>query len=315
MKNNSSVIKFIIFMVTLMGLAISSRPTMAFDFNITVNGKPLDLNKNSQSNQQDSAEKSGKTRSYSKSPVGPDVLGFRVGMKPADAAAVFKSRGIKLTEQTDWLRGGNNNSSAPVTKEKYLVKLGECSGGYDANTFCVYFTPVPGEQRIMEIQRRAFYPRGKHPTLDAFERSLVEKYGDPTQVDGKGGTGITYWWIFDSNGALHKPKSFNYVKCSDQLEIGNEGRRGLYQSSKKRIKEVSESLPIQCGSIGLKIYIYFHRGVYEGHNSLVEIVSTNLIGWDANIGSAMEARAVAEQLMDNLSKDAIKRGQKAKPDL
>ena len=43
---------------------------------------------------------------------------------------------------------------------------------------------LPDEERVINVAREEWFPEGRNPTMDAVEKALVEKYGEPTKRGG-----------------------------------------------------------------------------------------------------------------------------------
>jgi hypothetical protein len=143
--------------------------------------------------------------------TGPDVLGLRIGMSPEETRAVFKSRGWAsdgyrevFGELQFSLSGGYPQA---IPNSKYLALIdGLPIDPSNELRLNVEFGPTPAQEGIVLVNRYQGFPPSSKPTLDTFEKALVEKYGTPTD-EGRNNKPLTYRWRYDRSGKLIKSTS------------------------------------------------------------------------------------------------------------
>jgi len=251
---------------------------------------------------------------------GPDILGLRIGTTPDEAREIFKSRILvsddlrqayrEVSASLEYFAQGD---IAPLPNGLYLqhIALGD-------NSWLVAFEPVPGHERIQSIMRTVSYLQGSQPTLDVFEKTLVEKYGPPTgdfrrpsPDDRTAGQelGNTFYWSYDRNGRLRKPGSGKVGRC---LQRSFWFRGGGTVNITHGDPEVA-NLPAQCGAIFLSFKIKLEDNLNPGPDTLVSSYEEYMMGFDAIIRAWKEARAIINKAQADARAAAIKKEQEQKP--
>ena len=270
----------------------------------------------------DAASNKGGSKSVGRSGSGPDVLGLRIGMSPAQAREMFKSHGFgsstkstnrpfdSYAEVSNTLTLGlPGQAPQPVPHTSYVARISgavndvkypatESSGGL----LTVFFGPVPGQERIVLLNRTEYIPASKKPSVDAFAKTLVEKYGTPTELppDSPG----TYRWRYDSNGTLRKPASAtSFVGCP-RLKPGSVEFQPL--GSPQMIQEYKQSA-LRCGAIFLEVAVGFEGFNYAGPGTLIKNYSAHMTGLDATIHALDAAKVIVDKAQAEASMAAIKK--------
>jgi len=261
---------------------------------------------------------------------GPDVLGLRIGMAPDQAREMFKSHGFRSSTKSpnrpveNYAEGWNTLAvslpgqalqAAPNTN--YIARI---SGAIsDMKTpaaesaivmLTAFFGPVPGQEGIVSLNLTEYIPASKKPTVDAFAKTLVEKYGTPTELlpDSPG----IYRWRYDSNGTLRKPApATSFVGCP-RLRPGVVEFQPL--GSPLMIQEYGQSAP-RCGAIFLEVALGFEGFNYAGPGTLIKNYTTHMTGLEATIHALDAAKGIVDKIQTEASGAAIKKGQQQKPGL
>jgi hypothetical protein len=162
----------------------------------------------------------------------------------------------------------------------------ESSGGL----LTVFFGPVPGQERIVLLNRTEYIPASKKPSVDAFAKTLAEKYGTPTELlpDSPG----TYRWRYDSNGTLRKPTSATSFAGCPRLKPGNVEFQPL--GSPVVIQEYRQAAP-RCGAIFLEVVVGFEGFNYAGPGTLIKNYTTHMTGLDATIHALETAKGIVDK--------------------
>jgi hypothetical protein len=158
------------------------------------------------------------------------------------------------------------------------------------------------------LNRTEYIPASKKLTVDAFAKTLVEKYGTPTELlpDSPG----TYRWRYDSNGTLRKPTpATSFVGCP-RLKPGVVEFQPL--ESPVMIQEYKQSVP-RCGAIFLEVALGFEGFSYAGPGTLIKNSTTHMTGLDATIRALEAAKRIVDKAQAEASGAAIKKGQQQKP--
>ena len=258
---------------------------------------------------------------------GPDVIGLRIGMTPDQAREKFKSHGFGSSTKSpkrpfDSYTEGSNRlafvlpGQAPqsVPNTKYVAQISGVINDikYPATEnagelLTIFFGPVPGQEGIVLLNRTEYIPASKKPTVDVFAKSLVEKYGPPTELL-PGSPGI-YRWRYDSNGTLRKPTpATSFVGCP-RLRPG--GVEFQPPGSPLMIQEYKQSVP-RCGAIFLEVAMGFEGFNYAGPGTLIKNHTTHMTGLDATIRALEAAKGIVDKAQAEASGAAIKKGQQQK---
>ena len=255
--------------------------------------------------------KSG-TKSVGSGGPGPDVIGLRIGSTPAEARAIFKSRVLvsdslqkSYTEEVATL-GFNipgQGVSGSVPNGKYLKSL---TVNVTPHWLFVDFAPVPGHEGIVSLKRDVAFPDDKKPTYDAFEKTVVEKYGTPTVTTPK-----RFIWSYDTHGTLQQP-----VKNTDNINWCEVMASNIVYNIKNWVLNLGEpttGVPLEqvsakCGAVFLRITT---NSPGEG-GALVTSHNTIMVGFDAGIRASKVAGAIIDKASADASAAAIKKGQQQK---
>jgi hypothetical protein len=249
-------------------------------------------------------------------------------MAPDQAREMFKSHGFGSSNKSsnrpfDSYAEGSNTLSftlpgqapQPVPNTKYVARISgvindtkypatESSGGL----LTIFFGPVPGQERIVLLNRTEYIAASKKPTFNASAKALVEKYGTPTELlpDSPG----IYRWRYDSNGTLRKPTpAASFVGCP-RLRPGVVEFQPL--ESPLRIQEYKQSAP-RCGAIFLEVVLGFEGFNYAGPETPIKDYTTHMTGLDATIRALEAAKGIVDKAQAEASGAAIKKGQQQKP--
>lgn len=267
------------------------------------------------------ANKSG-SRSVGRGGSGPDVLGLRIGMAPDQAREMFKSHGFgsstkspnrpfdSYAEVSNTLTFSlSGQTPKPVPHTNYVARISgamndvkypatESSGGL----LTVFFGPVPGQERIVLLNRTEYIPASKKPTVDAFAKTLTEKYGTPTELlpDSPG----TYRWRYDSNGTLRKPTpATSFVGCP-RLKPGIVEFQPL--GSPLMVEEYKQSA-LRCGAIFLEVVVGFEGFNYAGPGTLIKNYTAHMTGLDATIHALEAAKVIVDKAQAEATVAAVKK--------
>jgi hypothetical protein len=270
----------------------------------------------------DVASNKGGSKPVGRGGSGPEVLGLRIGMAPDQAREMFRSHGFgsstkspnrpfdSYAEVTNTLSvGPPGQASQPVRNTNYVARISgaindvkypatESSGGL----LTVFFGPVPGQERIVLLNQTEYIPASKKPTVDAFAKTLVEKYGTPTELppDSVG----TYRWRYDSNGTLRKPASAASFAGCPRLKPGNVEFQPL--GSPLIIQEYKQAAP-RCGAIFLEVVVGFEGFNYAGPGTLIKNYTTHMTGIDATVHALETAKGIVDKAQTVASATVIKK--------
>ena len=248
---------------------------------------------------------------------GPDVIGLRIGMGPDESRTILKSRfGASVesvNERLETLKFMLPSGSQAIQNTKYLGSIiGKTSDM--SHYITVMFSPNPKEEGVVFLQRHLQLLPSNKPTLAAFEKTLMEKYGTPTENEL-----VTYTWRYDSSGKLLRPApSKNFGSCPqldpNQLSINYYLTTTIFNPPHtKKLQQFKESMS-GCGSILIRVD-YNAEAYPPGRNELINSYNTTMIGFDAIIQSFDAAKGIIDKARAEASGAAIKQGQQQKPDL
>ncbi|HZC80631.1 MAG TPA: hypothetical protein VE222_02755, partial [Nitrospiraceae bacterium] len=238
------------------------------------------------------------SRSVGSGGSGPDVMGLRIGMTTDQARQKFKAHGFgsstkspnrpfdSYTESSNALTfslPGQGPESVPNTK--YVAQISGAISDIkipatenSGDVLTIFFGPIPGEGGIVLLNRTEYLPASKRPTVAAFSKTLVEKYGTPTELQ-PGSPGI-YRWRYDSGGTLYKPApATSFVGCP-RLKPGIVEFQPF--RSPQMIQEYKQSVP-KCGAIFLEVDVGFADFKYAGPGTLIKNYTTHMTGLAATI--------------------------------
>ena len=273
--------------------------------------------------------KSG-SRSVGSGGSGPDVMGLHIGMTPDQAREQFKSHGFGLSTKSpnrpfDSFAEMSNTltfslpvqASQPVPNTRYVVQISEAISDIKSpatensgDVLTIFFGPIPGQGGIVLLNRTEYIPASKRPTVAAYAKTLVEKYGTPIELLPHF-PGI-YRWRYDSSGTLRKATpATNFVGCP-RLKPGVVTFHPL--GSPLMIQEYKQSAP-RCGAIFLEVDLGFADFKYDGPGTLIKSYTTHMTGLDATVRALDAAKGIVDKAQEEASGAAIKKGQQPKPDL
>jgi hypothetical protein len=275
----------------------------------------------------DAATSKNESKSVGSGGTGPDVIGLRIGMTPDQAREKFKSHGFGSSTKSpkrpfdSYTEGSNRlafvlpgQAPQPVPNTKYVAQISGVINDtkYPATEnsgelLTIFFGPIPGQEGIVLLNRTEYIPASKKPTVDVFAKSLVEKYGPPTELlpDSSG----IYRWRYDSNGTLRKPApATSFVGCP-RLRPGVVEFQPL--GSPLMIQEYKQSVP-RCGAIFLEVVLGFEGFNYAGPGTLIKNHTTHMTGLDATIRALEAAKGIVDKAQTETSGAAIKKGQQQK---
>jgi hypothetical protein len=306
----------------VMGAAGSAKPNSQKAASPNASRSPDQKSSTIDSPAGDAASNKGGSKSVGRGGSGPDVLGLRIGMAPDQAREMFKSHGFGSSTKSpnrpfdSYAEVSNTLTLAlpgqapqPVPHTSYIARISgamndvkypatESSGGL----LTVFFGPVPGQERIVLLNRTEYIPASKKPTVDAFAKTLVEKYGTPTELppDSPG----TYRWRYDSNGTLRKPASAtSFVGCP-RLKPGSVEFQPLV--SPQMIQEYKQSA-LRCGAIFLEVAVGFEGFNYAGPGTLIKNYTAHMTGLDATIHALDAAKVIVDKAHAEASVASIKK--------
>jgi hypothetical protein len=247
---------------------------------------------------------------------------LRIGMAPDQAREMFKAHGFGSSSKSpsrpfdSYAEVSNTlalsvsgQAPQPVPHTNYVARISgamndvkypasESSGGL----LTVFFGPVPGQERIVLLNQTEYIPTSRKLTVEAFAKTLVQKYGTPTELvpDSPG----TYRWRYDSNGTLRTPSpATNFVGCP-RLRPGNVE----FQSpgSSQIIQEYKQS-ELRCGAIFLEVVVGYEGFNYAGPGTVIKNYSTHMTGLKGTIHALETANAIVDKAQAGASVTALKK--------
>jgi hypothetical protein len=272
------------------------------------------------------------------------VIGLRIGTTPAEARAIFKSHGFGSSTKSANRTIDQYNEDLPtlvfrlpgqppqpVPTAKYIgwihgltrdihkgPEVRDVYGESADHEVSILFGPVPGKEGIISLSRMVSIPASKEPTVDIFEKTLVEKYGTPTEKPSS----QIYLWVYESNGTLRKPSSStpprSVFTCPRDF-VDTPANIALYLTNLQTIQEFKQGLgnkssyPDGCGAIQVQVVLGFEGGIHVGPGTLVNGYNTKMTGFDATISALDAAKAIIDKAQADASGAAIKKGQQQKP--
>lgn len=256
--------------------------------------------------------------------VGPHVFGLRIGMTPNQARKVFTSHGLGLSIKSPYTEGLSRltfslpgQAPQPVPLTDYVTRISgslidikspatESSGV----VLTVFFGPIPGQEGIVSLNLTEYIPVSKEPTVTAFTKTLLEKYGTPTELlpDSPG----IYRWRYDSNGALAKPAPATRFAGCPRLRPGTIEFQPL--ESPRMIQGYKQSVP-KCGAIFLEVALGFEGFNYAGPETLIKNYTTHMTGLDATVRALETAKGIVDMAQAEASRAVVARGKQQKSDL
>ena len=314
----------------VMGASASGKPNSQKPASVNAGHSPDQRSNTIDSAAGNAATSKSGSKSVGSGWSGPDVIGLRIGMTPDQAREMFKSHGFGSSTKSpkrpfDSYSEGSNRltfvlpgqAPQPVPNTKYVAQISGVINDtkYPATEnagelLTIFFGPVPGQEGIVLLNRTEYIPASKKPTVDVFAKSLVEKYGPPTELlpDSSG----IYRWRYDSNGTLRKPApATSFVGCP-RLRPGVVEFQPL--GSPLMIQEYKQSAS-RCGAIFLEVAVGFEGFNYAGPGTLIKNYTTHMTGLDATIRALDAAKGIVDKAQTEASGAVIKKGQQQKVSL
>jgi hypothetical protein len=249
---------------------------------------------------------------------GPDVVGFRIGMTPDEARAIFKSN-ILVSDELRKSYKEQRMIMPTLPSKKYLnsIRAGRDRDLQARHQLHASFSPVPGHEEIVSVWRGVTFPRDQKPVYNVVMKALVEKYGTPTNSYGT----KVFSWVYDRNGALHSPdnKDPNSFCRTGFLNLGAEQSNTMWSYmfneayTTQRFNMTSEQVIATCGAVYIYVEIDYPYASITG-DALVDGQNTTMVGYDAALRGAKEAKALTDKASEAANTAAIKKGQQQKPE-
>jgi len=272
--------------------------------------------------------KTSNTATAATGPTGPDVIGLRIGMTPAEARAIFKAREFGLTKKRneflqehstslafrfpgstaiglegvtffDAIRGNKVDSDGNPGRDFDPQNL-------DTNQLEALFTPTPGQETVFKVTRSVLISQSKRPTFDAFKKTLIEKYGTPTYWDPKNPG--AFHWSYDGNGAQRKADSkTNWAGCPRENAMDENAY--VQQENLRKFKGEAAG----CGAIVLSVQLAFQGALYRGEETPISNYTARLFGYDLIVHGIDVVTAMREKAKVGIVESQRKQGQQQKP--
>ncbi len=254
----------------------------------------------------------------------PDVLGLRIGMSPDQARAIFKSRILELPDfkksyQEKFAILSFNLSGVgqqQVQNGKFLQSIEVGKVGLIANGLFVAFAPLPGQETIVWLDKRDEIPANERTTFEVFYKSLVEKYGMPTEGNLK--FPRIFSWHYNQSNVLLKPGS---IKARQASTGGTVCQFGLSNVDLMvRVPQFGfgnkyEQLPDECGATVVSVELRYPGGSFNGPNTPIVGYSTRLVGFDAYILSIKGSHAIVDKARSTAEGESTNSARTKKPNL
>jgi hypothetical protein len=284
-------------------------------------GQLMAAEKNSPNPAGDASARNSGSQAVGSGGLGPDVLGLRIGMSPAEVRAIFKSR-ILVSEELrkqfaeifnplTFNAEAQGLRSEPVPNGKYLSMLGT-SGRHEhsAQEFRATFGPVPEQERLIYFYRSVILGNDNAPTFNIMEKTLVEKYGTPTNSERR--YKHYFSWVYDNNGTLYKAGD---IKDSTTLkmcrDIATKFGSSLPDFTDYGVVLKFEDFPARCGATLLDVQLDLNG---DSADSLVKSHSTTMTGFNMAVHESKISKAISDKAASAASAAAIKNGQQQKPE-
>lgn len=331
-------------------LLFFNNTSLAFDLNFKVNGKKIDLldklglkekeeanpqnpsavNKlepdaqnSTASNKQNSD--SNKSRAdvvdiakMSGVPIGPTVMGLRIGMTPKDVSRVMKTRNWEVNKQSSKISLSSPYGRVSVDDDKAYVDrifAGTFGKKLKKDGVNMHFTAsIAGQERLYILEREVSKPLDESPTIGSFLKSIKEKYGTPTFTANTLRESLfpnRYGWVYDREGNLLKSEGSTETDYMRKCFTFNHG--SLHKRKLSEIHKANDSLSAQCGSIIIRIYPGIRNNKTE--NDLLQTYQVYMFGFDEYIGSSFKTATLLRKMAEELKQESVKTAQETKPDL
>lgn len=114
----------------------------------------------------------------------PDILGLKLGMTEAEVKGILspdKGWRSEVEQVTYNYSDGVNVHRAPPLVNVLTAGQTRLSA-HDLGVFMITFSHVPGDQRVVAIQRTV--QSRNAPAVEAAEKAVIEKYGEPAARGG-----------------------------------------------------------------------------------------------------------------------------------
>jgi hypothetical protein len=218
------------------------------------------------------------------SPVTIDVAGVHLGMTPDETMAALKAFSPNMpiekkytnTKEFSINDSGEDLESLPETSsnEGYLDRshafligfageTGKVEGGaaptIDNETVHVWFSPVPGEERVVAVERIKTFHTDAAPPIDLLKSQLFTKYPeDKASLEAAGTESpFTVDWFFDPKGRLISKAAMKHKSASSN--------RGSFPSTVYAGDGVELSVAIGTSNENDKIASDLHMTLADGN--------------------------------------------------
>lgn len=165
-------------------------------------------------------------------PGGLDVLGLKLGMTADSILSTLKQRGIRSNvsiQRSELQYRKLGGASAPIPNSGYVSSIR--AGNTKWGNITIYFVPDGQQERAYTIHRMQGLPPDQRPTIDAYIKTLKDKFGPPSldsseldssrnRPSGIGGRTGWMWWFFDSNGRRIAAKNPGKRDCHVGGQVG-----------------------------------------------------------------------------------------------
>jgi len=183
----------------------------------------------------------------SNAPAGPDVIGVRLGMAPAEALNVVQceSPQARITEVQAWVQGiqthgqklgtqmisAKSGDAVPCDwKKTSIVDAERCQNGVvwkRVSELVTIATPgAPGQEQVQGLWRTQRFAEGQAPTVAAAIAALQAKYGSGglrTKDNAPVTEPIRLDWVRDAAGQTLSPEQPRYRACAHNITAWADG--------------------------------------------------------------------------------------------
>ena len=257
---------------------------------------------------------------------GPDVIGIRLRMTPAEVATAIRARSDlpKSHEFVSTLQYRlPTGAYADVQNgefHKVSVAYKRGLGGNDLREgLLVYFAPTPAHNSVIAISRFRVYLPQNRPAYETVIKALIAKYGPPSYRGNQGGLDTNLIWSYDRD---LRPRSahidpYGYV-CQevpqakfDNVMPNNGGEVDRNWALDSEISRSGQRTVTNCGYATLKVEV----GTTHTSPALVTLLDTRF----TDVGDAIVAQRDAGRIVSAAESSALGRqmqkAKKLKPDL
>jgi hypothetical protein len=111
------------------------------------------------------------------------IAGVRLGMTADEVRAVLKARKYPMREFQATLSYMDKVTQLPVHIPdsifiNTMVQTGPRTRGEPVEKLRVYFSPAPGNERVVAVSHHVEYPRGREVREAALQKAFADKYGE-----------------------------------------------------------------------------------------------------------------------------------------